>query len=78
MLSECAITETVASEVRKVMANYESVGDKEGRSRCYEMLYRLRQTSTVKLDNATLNLIQRADEFATEDGVKPYARYMKS
>lgn len=60
----------MASEVRKVMANYESVGDSEGRSRCYDMLMRLRKTSTTKLDKATLNLIQRADEFATEDGVR--------
>jgi hypothetical protein len=67
VLDECATTEIVASEVRKVMANYESIGDKEGRARCYEMLQRLRKTSTDKLDNATLHLMQRPDEFAEEE-----------
>jgi len=68
-LAQCIYTETVATDLLKVMAGAQCSGDNTTQAGCEQFLHELRATSSTKLDSCSLYMVKHADEFLEHDQV---------
>ena len=69
-LAQCIYTETVATDLMKVMAGAQCSGDSTTQAGCEQFLHELRATSSTKLDSCSLYMVKHADEFLEHDQVR--------